>query len=111
MPAIADPFASRHYHGPARRSPRPRADRVPTSSLGVRLTVAAHRGSLTEALADGASVQMGEALGLRARQVTSERNRRAIARALRRVIEEAHKPMRLQMRVVIIRRSAVLAAE
>ena len=52
-----------------------------------------------------------DALALRAGQLTSKRNRRSLARAMRRTIDEAHKPPMARSRVVIIRRGAVLEAE
>jgi len=50
-------------------------------------------------------------LALRARQLTSDRSRKALARSLRRTIAEAHPPASTRARVSIIDRGAVLDAE
>jgi len=109
MPASADRFGSRP-NGRSDPEARPPASRA-SGTLRLRLAVAVHRPSLTQALADGVSTEMNTELALRARQLTSTRTRRTLARSLRGVIKEAHEPARLSARVVIVRRGAVLAAE
>ena len=50
-------------------------------------------------------------LALRAAQLTSLRGRRALARTLRRTVDDAHRPIANVFRVPLIRRRAVLEAE
>jgi hypothetical protein len=102
MPAIADPYAAQD--GVVRSAGR-------TQRLRVRLHATLHRGELTRALAEGADPTTSDELALRAEQLTSARSRRSLARALRRTLDEAHRPPLARSRVVIIRRGAVLGAE
>ena len=53
-------------------------------SVSVRTRVALHRHGLTRALAEGADPATRPELSLRAAQLTSKRNRRGLARTLRR---------------------------
>jgi hypothetical protein len=80
-------------------------------SLRVRIRAVAQRSALTAELAAGADPSASPELARRAAQLTSERQRKLLARALRRTIAEAHKPAILPHNVVIIRRRAVLEAE
>jgi hypothetical protein len=79
-------------------------------SLRTRLRVALHRPELTRALAEGADPGFREELAVRAFRLTSERNRKSVARTLRRTIDEAHRPP-LGRHKVLIRRRDVLDAE
>ncbi len=103
MPAIADPYAS-HYGAAATSGDTGRR-------LRARLRATLRRSELTRALAEGADPTASDELALRAGQLTSARSRRVLARALRRTIDEAHRPPLARSRVVIIRRGAVLEAE
>ena len=103
MPAIADPYLSR---------PDASADTDDrTRWLRARVRAALHRDDLTRALAEGVDPTSSDELALRAGQLTSQRNRRSLARAMRRTIDEAHRPPLARSRMVIIRRGAVLEAE
>jgi hypothetical protein len=79
--------------------------------LRLRVATAVHRPRLTRELAAGISPEASDELALRARQLTSTRHRRTLARTLRGLLTEAHEPMPIRARVVIIRRGAVLEAE
>ncbi len=103
MPAIADPYASQY--GTA----APSGDAA--RRLHARFLMALQRSELTRVLAEGADPAASPQLALRAEQLTSTRNRRVLARAMRRTIDEAHRPPLARSRVVIIRRGAVLDAE
>jgi hypothetical protein len=103
MPAIADPYAAQYGTAPHRD------DR--TRRLRARVHAMLRRGELTRALAEGADPTASDELALRAGQLTSTRNRRTLARAMRRTIDEAHRPPLARARAVIIRRGAVLEAE
>lgn len=103
MPTIADPYVSQsevfaHSADRARR-------------LRARFRVTLHRRALTRALADGADPVSSLELALRARQLTSARNRRSLAHAMRRAIDEAHRGPMARSRMVLVRTSAVLEAE
>jgi hypothetical protein len=80
-------------------------------SLSLRTRVALHRHRLTRALAKGAEPTARPELAVRAAQLTSERNRRDLARILRRVISEAHQPQMNPFQAALIRRRAVLEAQ
>ncbi len=82
-----------------------------THSLRARLRTTVHRDQLTRALAEGADPNASGELALRARQLTSQRNRKVLARSLRGAIVEAHQPTMSRMRTSIIDRRAVLDAE
>jgi hypothetical protein len=80
-------------------------------ALSVRTRVAMHRHGLTRALAEGTDPTARPELSLRAAQLTSDRNRRGLARTLRRVINEANETAINPFRVALIRRQAVLEAQ
>jgi len=79
--------------------------------LPLRTRVYVHRHGLTHALANGAGPETDPELALRAAQLTSLRGRRALARTLRRTVDDAHRPIANVFRVPLIRRRAVLEAE
>jgi hypothetical protein len=88
------------------------ASRLPaTRSLGVSIRVFARRDRLTNDLAEGADPGSSPELALRAAQLTSDRRRKQLARTLRRIISEARDPYRTGLRVIIIKRAAVLEAQ
>lgn len=94
-----------------RRGDARRRDAVPSRSLALQLRVAVKRDVLDRQLADGTNPESTPELTLRAAQLTSSRNRRRIARALRQVIADAyHRPFG-RSRIVVIRRDAVLEAQ
>jgi hypothetical protein len=104
MPAIADPYSTHPHpavvidaddHGP---------------SLKTRARVALHRSELTRALADGAEPGFSEELYLHASRLTSEPERKSLARSLRRVLAEARRAPVGRYRG-LIRRGAVFDAE
>ena len=103
MPAIADPSAAQ-YGAPLRRAHR-------TRRLRVRLHTTLRRSELTRELAQGADPTTSHELARRADQLTSARNRRSLARTMRRTLDEAHRPPLARSRAVVIRRGAVLRAE
>jgi hypothetical protein len=108
MPAMVDPYGARRYAAP----PDSTAPNSRSYSLRLRISTALHRAKLTHALAAGADPVANDELALRARQLTSQRNRRALARSLRRTVAEAHRPPMARARVLsIINRAAVLDAE
>ena len=76
-------------------------------SLGVRLRATVHHENLTRALAEGGDPKASDELALRARQLTSERNRRMLERSLRGVIAEAHGRRMTHARAIIDRRAAL----
>jgi hypothetical protein len=76
-------------------------------SLRVRLQATIHREKLTRALAEGGDTNACDELALRARQLTSERNRRMLERSLRGVLAEAHRPRAIHARAMIDRRAAL----
>ncbi|HTU86892.1 MAG TPA: hypothetical protein VMF57_15050 [Solirubrobacteraceae bacterium] len=82
----------------------------PTHSLRVRMRVAAKRTFLTRQLAQGADPSSTPELALRAYQLTSDRNRRRLARTLRRAISEARDPAVTRRMVSIINRYAIFEA-
>jgi hypothetical protein len=65
---------------------------------------------MTRTLAEGAHPATHPELAPRAARLTSERNRRALARTLRHIVDEAHDPI-VGFRVVLIRRRPVIEAE
>jgi hypothetical protein len=107
MPTIANPRGIGTYEP---RRTRSQAGDWPTGSLGLRVKVAGRRVALTEQLANGADPASTPELSLRARQLTSDRQRRQTARALRRTVSEARDPAVTRAMVSIINRRAVLAA-
>lgn len=108
MPEMVDPGGARPYSAP----PDSTTSDARANSLRLRMRTAVHRAGLTHALAAGADPDTNDELALRARQLTSQRNRRALARSLERTVAEAHQPPMTRARVVsIIDRAAVLDAE
>jgi Mg2+/Co2+ transporter CorC len=82
-----------------------------TASTTLRLRGAVHRSKLTHQLARGADPLATDELAHRARQLIGERNRKMLARSLRRTIVEAHRPAMTRARMVIINRVAALEAQ
>ena len=78
-------------------------------SVTLRLQVAVRRAALTRRLAEGEDPAATAQLGLRAHQLTTARTRSALARSLRRVIQEAQSPT-LHRPFSIVSRGAVLGA-
>jgi hypothetical protein len=110
MPAVVDPFGARPLIGP--REPNLNVpSHGPANSLRLRIRTAVHRAELTRALAEGADPDSSSELALRARKLTSARNRRALARSLRRTLADAQKPAPTRSRLSIIDRRAVLDGE
>ena len=101
MPAISDPY---FVHFTSRNHDRARRVRV-------RVRTVLYRGELTRALAEGADPTESHEFALRAEHLTSARSRRSLAHAMRRTLDESHRPPVARSRVVIIRRGAVLGAE
>lgn len=110
MPTIVNPSSRFPSHRAASDDRLTRPDRAWSPSIALRIRTAARRGDLTRALAQWADPGVRAELTLRAAQLTSRRNRKAIARALRRALIDAHKPPLARSRVVIIQRAAVLDA-
>jgi hypothetical protein len=110
MPSMVDPYGARPFTTPLDAMPDRESDRR-ANSLRLRLRTSVHRAKLTRALAEGADPGASDELALRARQLTSERNRRTLARSLRRSIADAHRPTRTRGAVPIIDRRGVLDAE
>ena len=69
---------------------------------------ALHRAELTRTLAEGVDPNTRAELSLSAAQLTSARNRRTLARAMRRTLTEAHDPPMTRSRIIITDRRAVL---
>lgn len=108
MPAIADPYRDRPYASFSKsRDDKPDG----SHSLRLRFRTARRRAELTRELADGTNPSTRPELAFRAAQLTSDRNRKTIARSLRRTISEAHKPPMTRSRMVLIQRAAVIDAE
>ncbi|HXD64620.1 MAG TPA: hypothetical protein VNV17_08390 [Solirubrobacteraceae bacterium] len=112
MPTIA--LAPRTSRAPERVA----ADRTAAGGRGpargpllLRAGVLARRRSLTRRLAEGAGPASSPALALRARQLTSDRARRSLGRALRRAVFDAHHPTPTRSVAGVIRRGAVIDAE
>lgn len=78
--------------------------------LPLRTRVYVHRNGLTHALARGERPATRPELALRAAQLTSSRNRRGLARTLRRALDDARQPLTDPFRVSLIHRKAVLEA-
>ena len=110
MPAIADPHSGHPLTGHADTSRRPTSDHR-AHSLRLRLRTSLHREELTRELAYGTDPSASDELALRAARLTSRHSRKALARALRRTIAEAHRPVMTRSSAVIIRRGAVVDAE
>jgi hypothetical protein len=111
MPTIANP--NLHQSQSSRNHDSAPADTLHrlTRVVGPRIQTAWHRGALTRRLADGVDPAYHPELVLRATQLTSPRNRAALARTLRRIITEAHRPAMSRSNVILIRRGPVLKAE
>jgi hypothetical protein len=88
---------------------RPRSGRAPRS-LSLRARVAARRWLLTCELSEGTDPAASPALALRAQQLTADRHRRAQARSLRRIVNEARHPTPRRHAFGLVRRVAVLDA-
>src|ERR1700748_2475701 len=110
MPSMVDPYGARPFTTPLDSIPDSGSDRR-ANSLRLWLRTSVHRAKLTRTLAEGADPSASDELALRARQLTSERNRKTFARSLRRSIAEAHRPARTRGVMSIIDRRAVLDAE
>lgn len=76
-----------------------------------RLRVATHRTALTRQLAEGADPTATAELTLRARQLTSARDRVGLARSLRRAVAEARRIPWPRPSAMIVSRRAILHAE
>jgi hypothetical protein len=110
MPAMGDPYRARPFVEPVDSVGVGACD-TRRASVPLRVRVAVHRSRLTLALAGGADPSATDELAFRAQQLTSLRNRRALARGLRRTVAEAHRPAMTYARVVIINRVAVIEAQ
>jgi len=110
MPEMVDPHGAWPYIMPLDSSPYDGSDGR-ANALRLRLRAAIHRTKLTRALAEGVDPSTDDELALRARQLTSERSRKAFVRSLRRTIAEAHLPARTRARVSIIDGGAVRDVE
>lgn len=105
MPAIATPSVGVRERQPA--APRRTHDR---HTLTLRMRVAASRAALTRQLAAGADPSSSPELSLRAEQLTSDKERKVLARSLRRTITEARQPSLTRVQGTLLRRRAVLEA-
>jgi hypothetical protein len=111
MPAIANPHRGRPYDAPSDDFRHGDSGTSRSRLVLLRIRTAAQRSELTRALAEGADPSTRPELELRAAQLTSQRNRKTLARTLSRTVAEARQPAMNRSRVVIIRRRAVLDAE
>jgi hypothetical protein len=103
MPTIASPRGIGNLE--------PRRDHLgPDASIKLRIRVATKRHALTRQLAEGADPNSTPELALRARELTSQRRRRQMARTLRRTVSEARRPAMTRALVSILNRRAVLEA-
>ena len=89
MPTIANPRGIGTYE---QRRSQPGPGETPASSLRLRMKVATRLSTLTEQLAEGVDPTSTPELALRASQLTSPRQRRLLARTLRRMVREARDP-------------------
>ena len=106
MPTMGQPYRGWPDTAPNESTPEgARGSRA--RSLGTQLRATVHREKLTRALAEGADPKASAELALRARQLTSERNRRMLERSLRGVIAEAHGRRMTHARAIIDRRAAL----
>ncbi|MCV7321430.1 hypothetical protein AWB99_08410 [Mycolicibacterium confluentis] len=80
-------------------------------SWRARLMVRLFAGRFDEALAFGCTVAPGNALGLHAARLTSDRERCGVARTLRRVSVQARQTRPLRPATVAVHRANVIAAE
>jgi hypothetical protein len=104
MPAIVNHHRGRPYGPPADTDPRSRSALVAARTL-------LQRRELTRSLALGTDPGALPELSRRAAQLTSTRNRRILARTLRRTLAEARNPAPTRARVVIVNRREVFVAE
>jgi hypothetical protein len=109
MPTIATPPHA--VHDWRDEDGRRRGARGYTPSFVLRLQLAARRAALTEKLSEGADPASSALLALRARQLTSHRERAALARTLERTAEDARRPYLHSFGAVPIRRRAVIEAD
>jgi hypothetical protein len=79
--------------------------------LALRARVFASRGSLDEALADGASPLWTPELALRARQLVSRGSRQHLATSLERLVEEAKRPVPPRAVALPLPRREILEAQ
>ena len=106
MPTIANPRHGQDL-APARHQTSP-SDATGTIRSWAHGVI--HRRDLTLALAQGDDPDSSPALARRAGQLTATRNRRALARSLRRLVADARHPQ-VGSRAIIVRRGPVLDAE
>jgi len=110
MPTIGIPRAVTNSHRHADLHPRRddvSHDDSPPASIKLRLTVAAKRDALTQALAEGADPSTSSERALRASQLTSDRRRRDMIKTWRRIIAESARPSPTRLLVSIVSRRAV----
>jgi hypothetical protein len=110
MPTIAN----YHHRRPASQHAVPRNWRRLSglgSAIASRIDDVWHRGARTRELAAGWDPTERPELARRAQQLTRRGNRRALARSLRHISAEAHRPTATRSRVITVRRSPVLEAE
>ena len=106
MPTMGQPYRGWPDTAPNESTPEgARGSRA--RSLGTQLRATVHHENLTRALAEGGDPKASDELALRARQLTSERNRRMLERSLRGVIAEAHGRRMTHARAIIDRRAAL----
>jgi hypothetical protein len=111
VPVIVNRPSADLHGGPSDDRYRSESVAAVSRSIVLRMRVGVNRSALTRELAEGADPSSSPEHALRARQLSSDRSRRQLARTLRRTIAEARKPQMTRSRVVIIRRGAVLEAE
>jgi hypothetical protein len=80
------------------------------SSIALRVRVAVRRARLTQRLSEGADPSSSPELALRARQLVSDRERKILARTLKRTLEEARRPRLTGFSATVIRRGSVIEA-
>jgi hypothetical protein len=92
----------------------PSTDAAPaggTVSWRARLQAAVFAGRFDDTLAFGGTAAAGTALGMHAARLTSHRERRCVAGALRRVVRQAHEGRPFPTSTVAVHRANVVAAE
>lgn len=77
----------------------------PHTPLALRARVSVRRGKLDGLLAAGADPSWDPELGLRARQISAPRRRRALAESIERAVWEAHRPPRWSCTAPLDRRA------
>jgi hypothetical protein len=90
---------------PARLGAAPPRRPDPHTPLALRARVFIRRGKLDGLLAAGADPSWDLELGLRARQISAPRRRRALAKSIERAVWEAHRPSRWTCTVPLDRRA------